>query len=159
MLNHDARTRLVTVSEAATVYACSVETVRRRLRSGNLTGQRNINGRGKEVWWVAVPVTTPMASVEPKARTVRSASSDAPDDADSSTVLVGGLRAIIDELRGQMAHQAQIHAGEVARMTAMLEDRRVEVHHLHRIVERMSAPMLPPPAVDTPAPKPWWRLW
>ena len=57
MLNDDVQTRLVTVTEAATIMRCSVETVRRRLRLGTLTGRRDVNGTGREVWSVAVPAT------------------------------------------------------------------------------------------------------
>ena len=158
MLNDDVQTRLVTVTEAATIMQCSVETVRRRLRSGTLTGRRDVNGTGREVWSVAVPVT-PSPRVEPAPEHARTASPDAPDAPDGSTVLVGALRAHIDDLRERMRDQAQAHAGEVARLTAMLDDRRREVDDLHRIVERMSAPMLPPPTTGTPALRSWWRFW
>jgi hypothetical protein len=150
MLNDDVQTRLVTVTEAATIMQCSVETVRRRLRSGTLTGRRDVNGTGREVWSVAVPATMTIPS-EPAPEHARSASPDASD----ATV----LRALIDDLRDHMRDQAQAHAGEVARLGAMLNDRRREVDDLHRIVERMSAPMLPPPTTGTPAPRSWWRFW
>lgn len=158
MLNDDVQTRLVTVTEAAAIMQCSVETVRRRLRSGTLTGRRDVNGTGREVWSVTVPVT-PSPRVEPAPEPARGASPDAPDAPDGSTALVGALRAHIDDLRERMRDQAQVHAGEVARLTAMLDDRRREVDDLHRIVERMSAPMLPPPSTGTPAPRSWWRFW
>ena len=150
MLNDDVQTRLVTVTEAATIMQCSVETVRRRLRSGTLTGRRDVNGTGREVWSVAVPATMTIPS-EPAPEHARSASPDASD----ATV----LRALIDDLRDHMRDQAQAHAGEVARLGAMLIDRRREVDDLHRIVERMSAPMLPPPTTGTPALRSWWRFW
>ena len=156
MLNDDVQTRLVTVTEAARIMHCSVETVRRRLRSGTLTGRRDVNGTGRDVWSVAVPAT-PSPRVEPAPEHARSASPDAPDAPDGSTVLVGALRAHIDDLRERMRDQAQAHAGEVARLGAMLDDRRREVDDLHRIVERMSAPMLPPPSTGTP--RSWWRFW
>lgn len=158
MLNDDVQTRLVTVTEAATIMRCSVETVRRRLRSGTLTGRRDVNGTGREVWSVAMPATT-SPRVEPAPEHARSESPDAPDAPDGSTVLVGALRAHIDDLRERMRDQAQAHAGEVARLGAMLDDRRREVDDLHRIVERLSAPMLPPPTTGTPAPRSWWRFW
>jgi hypothetical protein len=158
MLNDDAQTRLVTVTEAATIMQCSVETVRRRLRSGTLTGRRGVNGTGREVWSVAVPATT-SPRVEPAPEHARTASPDAPDAQDGSTVLVDALRAHIDDLRARMHDQSQAHAGEVARLTIMLDDRRREVDDLHRIVERMSAPMLPPPTTGTPAPRSWWWFW
>jgi len=158
MPNDDVQTRLVTVTEAATIMQCSVETVRRRLRSGTLTGRRDVNGTGREVWSVAVPAT-PSPRVEPAPEHARSASPDAPDAPDGSTVLVGTLRALIDDLRERMRDQAQAHAGEVARLGAMLHDRRREVDDLHRIVERMSAPMLPPPSTGTPPLRSWWRFW
>lgn len=158
MLNDDVQTRLVTVTEAATIMQCSVETIRRRLRSGTLTGRRDVNGTGREVWSVAVPATT-SPRVEPAPEHARSASPDTPDVPDGSTVLVGALRAHIDDLRERMRDQAQAHAGEVARLGAMLDDRRREVDDLHRIVERLSAPMLPPPTTGTPAPRSWWRFW
>ena len=154
MLNDDVQTRLVTVTEAARIMRCSVETIRRRLRSGTLTGQRDVNGTGREVWSVAVPATT-SPRVEPAPEHARSASQDASD----ATVLVGALRAHIDDLRARMHDQALAHAGEVARLGAMLDDRRREVDDLHRIVERMSAPMLPPPTTGTPALRSWWRFW
>ena len=157
MLNDDVQTRLVTVTEAATIMQCSVETVRRRLRSGTLTGRRDVNGTGREVWSVAVPATSPR--VEPAPEHARTASPDASDAQDGSTVLVGALRALIDDLRERMRDQAQAHAGEVARLGAMLDDRRREVDDLHRIVERLSAPMLPPPTTGTPALRSWWRFW
>ena len=158
MLNDDVQTRLVTVTEAARMMQCSVETVRRRLRSGTLTGRRDVNGTGREVWSVAVPATMTVPS-EPAPEHARSASQDASDATDGSTVLVGALRAHIDDLRDRMRDQALAHAGEVARLGAMLDDRRREVDDLHRIVERMSAPMLPPPTTGTPAPRSWWRFW
>jgi hypothetical protein len=115
-------------------------------------------GTGRDVWSVAVPAT-PSPRVEPAPEHARSASPDAPDAPDGSTVLVGALRAHIDDLRERMRDQAQAHAGEVARLGAMLDDRRREVDDLHRIVERMSAPMLPPPTTGTPALRSWWRFW
>ena len=154
----------VTASEAAHILGKSVETVRYRLKQGKLAGFRKDTGDGRSVWYVDASAL-PAQSVPENAPGIVD---DAPDVTPVSDGVVEALRAHNDDLRFQLAAQAdtiaqlrEAHTAEIARLR---EDHSREVATLRDvnrdqfvILERLSVPRLPDS--QSTAPRPWWRVW
>ena len=154
----------VTASEAAHILGKSVETVRYRLKQGKLAGFRKDTGDGRSVWYVDASAL-PAQSVPEDAPGIVD---DAPDVTPVSDGVVEALRAHNDDLRVQLAAQAdtiaqlrEAHTAEIARLR---EDHSREVATLrdvnrdqYVILERLSVPRLADS--QSTAPRPWWRIW
>jgi hypothetical protein len=109
-------TELVSIREAATRLGVSADTVRRRLKRGELGGEQEATPQGF-VWRVEVPVETqPTAPAE--ATNAAQAASVLVEDALEAARLrerVDGLERLVGELRGERdAWQAQAERHEGA---------------------------------------------
>ena len=91
-----------------------------------------------------------------------------PDVAPVSDGVVAALRAHNDDLRTQLAAQAdtiaQLREGHTAEIARLIDAHAREVATLRDvnrdqfvILERLSVPRLPDS--QSTAPRPWWRLW
>lgn len=139
---------MVTVLEAASRLGTHVETVRRRLRSGELTGERRPLPRGGWQWFVSMPVEVPSAASPrvaaipvPISQLLQPATQPATDAGAVAT-----LAATVEALRDRLEDAR----GEVARLDALLVERGREIEALHGIVATLVAK---PPA------RTWWRWW
>ena len=154
----------VTASEAAHILGKSVETVRYRLKQGKLAGFRKDTGDGRSVWYVDASAL-PAQSVPENAPGIVD---DAPDVTPVSDGVVEALRAHNDDLRFQLAAQAdtiaQLREAYTAEIARLREDHSREVATLrdvnrdqYVILERLSVPRLADS--QSTAPRPWWRIW
>ena len=159
----------VTVPEAAGILGVTPETIRRRLRRGDLHGQ-HVHDPGNplgRVWRVALPEArnTPVDVGSP-ARADVLADAQALEIARLHGALADRAREI-ERLHGIVERLAvpalppppadqsvDAQALEIARLHGALADRAREIERLHGIVERLATP-----ALAAPAPRPWWRLW
>jgi hypothetical protein len=159
----------VTVPEAAGALGVTPETIRRRLRRGDLRGQHvpdPCNPLGR-VWRVALPeARTPTVDAGSPARADALADAQALEIARLHGALADRAREI-ERLHGIVERLAvpalppppadpiaDAQALEIARLHGILSDRAREIERLHGIVERLATP-----ALTAPAPRPWWRLW
>jgi hypothetical protein len=159
----------VTVPEAAGVLGVTPETIRRRLRRGDLRGQ-HVHDSGNplgRVWRVALP-EPPRTTVDegPPTRADALADAQALEIARLHGALADRAREI-ERLHGIVERlatpalppppadpSADAQALEIARLHGILADRAREIERLHGIVERLATP-----ALAAPPPQPWWRLW
>jgi hypothetical protein len=160
--------RWVTVPEAAGALGVTPETIRRRLRRGDLRGQHvpdpgNPLGR---VWRVALPeARTPTVDAGSPARADALADAQALEIARLHGALADRAREI-ERLHGIVERlavpalpsppadpSADAQALEIARLHGILSDRAREIERLHGIVERLATP-----ALTAPTTRPWWVL-
>ena len=157
----------VTIKQAATLLGCSQDTIKRKIRRGELIGVKEPRAQGY-TWLVQVdgPVSTGSGPVEdqPSAEDLAAVATTFAGEQPSSTPLpdptVRALEQTIEVLRGQVQEQ-QIE----------LDARRREVGELHVLLQTaqraLAAPMqgtdAPPEhatvaaPVHAPLPVHWWR--
>ncbi len=127
----------MTVAEASQALGVSVETVRRRIRAGDLPGERVATA-----WGWAYRVTLPNAS-ESVAITQPSSTDSTRHDACDAV-----LRARIDDL---LAH--------VATLTDTLRAREAETADLRRVLLARIEGATTPQSVTAPTKSAWGHLW
>jgi predicted site-specific integrase-resolvase len=136
------------LAEAATTLGVSVETIRRRVKRGQLASHHDADGH----LWIHLADAARQASVNGQASASQGARQRLPDDRQVWRELVAALEATVTEQRVE------------------LEARRREVQELHVLLERAQRLALPAPrepAADTQEappgdlPRPWWAalLW
>ena len=160
----------VTPAEAAVLLGVSERTILRRLKEGELRGEKVNAGRGK-VWRVLLDgmVATPpnhsgaMAAID--------ATSDTCPDVMASTTpaLAEFAHAVIDELRQEYRDQLERlqreNAAVVSRneqLAGQLGFLQAKLQDAERQIALLSAPKEEAPSTDEPAPaaaprRPWWR--
>ncbi len=127
------------VPDAARRLGLSAETIRRRVRSGDMTGrQATVNGRR------ALLVTVPDNDVVPVMRHDRdSRVAPAEDGAPTASVpdlAVTAWQATVDALTAQIDRMAEAHAAELARMQSSHDETLARLADAHRdSVDRLSA--------------------
>ena len=149
--------------EAAARLRVSLDTIRKHCRAGTYPAEQRRTPRGMA--WFVDASALPAQSVPENAPGIVD---DAPDVTPVSDGVVEALRAHNDDLRVQLAAQAdtiaqlrEAHTAEIARLR---EDHAREVATLRDvnrdqfvILERLSVPRLADS--QSTAPRPWWRLW
>ena len=120
---------LVTVPEAARRLGVTEDTVKRRLRKGELQGERKARPQGY-TWTVELP--------DEDAETESTVSSSG-DDTVNHQMSNGEVRRL-EEMVSMLQHQ--------------LEVREREVQELHVLLQQAQA-VLPTPKEN----RPWWRFW
>ncbi len=129
----------VAIAEAARRLGVSADTVKRRLRSGELRGHKQ-PGRGGFSWLIEMDESSPSNSV-----------GNAPANAPANDVEVQALRELVETLRAQVT--AQQNQLEYHQQQFEAKDR--QIGELHVLVQQAQAAL--------PAPKEnhqtWWRFW
>lgn len=135
----------VPIAEAARRLGVSVDTVKRRLRSGQLQGHKQPGGRGGFSWLIEMNGASPGTS---QGNASANATVDAPANGHGGEVQV--LRALVETLQSQVqAQQKQLEAeGQ------QLEAKDRQIGELHVLMQRAQA-ALPAPKEDHP----WWQFW
>jgi transposase len=131
---------LVPVIEAARSLGVSEETIKRRIRRGELNGQQQPRPQGY-VWMVDIPEEVLASTSQHDTTTTHD------DDTDHNTSS-GEIRRL-EEMVKLLQQQLNVYQEE-------LEYRRREVQELHVLLQQAQA-ALPAPKEDHPS---WWqRLW
>jgi hypothetical protein len=130
---------LVSVIEAARSLGVSEETIKRRIRRGELNGQQQPRPQGY-VWMVDIPEEVLASTSQHDTTTTHD------DDTDHDTSS-GEIRRL-EEMVKLLQQQLNVYQEE-------LEYRRREVQELHVLLQQAQA-ALPAPKEDRPS---WWRFW
>jgi hypothetical protein len=134
----------VSIAEAGHRLGISQDTVRKRLRLGELTGTQ-VRAPGGFRWMVELPDDVP------RVETKKNGNKEAEDREDQSLAeLVAALSARVEgqqELIEALQSQIQTQKGQ-------LEARGREVQELHVLLQQAQA-ALPAPRDN----RPWWRFW
>jgi chromosome segregation ATPase len=125
---------LVTVPEAARRLGITEDTVKRRLRKGELQGERKARPQGY-IWMVELSEE----EVDPDS-TVTGTTSSHGEDSENHQVSNGEVRRL-EEMVSMLQHQ--------------LEVREREVQQLHVLLQQAQA-ALPAPRENA---RSWWRFW
>ena len=170
MLRSTDTPSFISATEAALRLGVSAETVRKHCRTGTYPAERRNTPYGP-AWFVDVSAL-PAQSVPEVTPDI---AEDVPDVTPVSDGVVAALRAHNDDLRTQLAAQAdtiaqlrEAHTAELARLidahARLREDHSREVATLrdvnrdqYVILERLSVPRLADS--QSTAPRPWWRIW
>jgi hypothetical protein len=179
-------TRQVSVVEAARELGISPETVRRRIKAGQIEARRTIRPQGT-VWEVDLPVTTshgvpPVIAVTGSGEASRSEPAHAsPDEAwhpspplaghaDHTAPLVASIarlvaelaevRVISDRRADQLVAQAET-IGQLRADLAAAESRLLALAAPQQSVEAPGATQGTEPSTELPVTRarPWWRWW
>ena len=135
---------LVPVAEAARRYGVSVDTVKRRLRNGELQGHKQ-PGRGGFSWLIEMNGASPSNSEDATATATATATVDAPvNDGE-----VQALRELVETLRSQVMSQQKQAESE----HQQLEAKDNQIRELHVLLQQAA---LPAPQEER---RRWWRLW
>jgi hypothetical protein len=130
---------LVPVIEAARSLGVSEETIKRRIRRGELNGQQQPRPQGY-VWMVDIPEEVLASTAQHDTTTTHD------DDTDHNTSS-GEIRRL-EEMVQLLRQQLSVYQEEV-------ESRRREVQELHVLLQQAQA-ALPAPRDS----RPWWRrVW
>lgn len=159
----------VPIREAALRLAVSPDTVRRRMKAGDLTGEKRPTPQGG-MWFVELPADAP--SLE--AAAVGALGGDDVElvrlraQLEGLEALVGELRSERDAWREQAARsddaagqlrvlvqQAQALAQALPATTARSDDEGMHAHAAPVPTPGYS----PPQGVQAPRPRPWWKVW
>jgi hypothetical protein len=132
-----------TLAEAATTLGVSVETIRRRVKRGQLASHHDADGH----LWIHLADPARQASVNGQASGSQGASHRLPDASQEP------LRELVDTLQATVAEQR-----------VELEARRREVQELHILLQRAQMLALPEPSSpetleSLERSRPWWRRW
>jgi excisionase family DNA binding protein len=173
-----AEQRTVSVTEAARLLGVTEKTVRQRLRTGELRGERTERPQG-HVWRVVLdqtiyPVNGSAGAVDHRTDPVTAAHHDQVNGS-------AGFRAV-EVLVAQLAEERR-RSEEMERRLADLQQERFELagrlgyfqselEHARQTIKALEAPkepIAPPPpagAIFSPLPaepdpprRPWWRFW
>jgi hypothetical protein len=135
---------LVTMTEAARRLDVTVETVKRRLRRGELQGQKQPRPQGF-TWLIEMPEDTGDRD---------STSSVTPSDTPTSNAEVHRLEDMIsllqkelDITREELEHQRSVYQSE-------LVSKNKQIEQLHILLQQAQA-TLPAPRDN----RPWWQRW
>ena len=138
---------LVSVAEAAKFLGVSEETVKRRIRRGELVGKQHPRPQGY-AWMVEIPDEL-QATNNDTHHDINTDHDDAitPQQLVTGNGSIGGELKRLDQMVVILEKQATLHQEEV-------ESRRREVQELHVLLQQAHAAL--------PAPRergPWWHLW
>ena len=133
----------VPIAEAARRLGVSVDTVKRRLRNGELQGYKQ-PGRGGFSWLIEIDESSPSNSLG-------NASANATVNAPANDGEVQALRELVETLRAQVtAQQSQLESHQ-----QHFEAKDRQIGELHVLLQQAQAAL--------PAPKEnhhsWWRFW
>lgn len=169
------------MADAARILGVSLDTVKRRVKRGELVAAQERTARGFR-WVVELPdfgeinanMTTFLAPAPDEAAPAPApagapavsdaAPADAPADVEHLHVLIAAQRGHIEDLRAQ----TDTLRDQLAVKDGQLEARTREISELHVLLQRAQAAALPAPtsiaevesiAPETAAPRPWWRFW
>jgi len=137
---------LVPVGEAARRLGVSVDTVKRRLRSGELQGQKQA-GRGGFSWLIEVDGE----SLSNKKNATASATVDAPANASANDGEIQALRELVETLRAQVENQQKQAESE----HQQLEAKDGQIRELHVLLQQGQAALSAPKENRHS----WWRFW
>jgi excisionase family DNA binding protein len=150
----------VTLAEAASILGCSVDTVRRRIRRGELHAVQDA-GRHGPTWKVLLGVTpssvSAVSSTPSVSATTPSVSATTPSTAESDAGLLEALR-MLDAIR----HENRDLAGQVGYLQARVQLHEETIRALTAPAETPVAaqPALQPATVATRTATPLWRrMW
>ena len=133
----------VSIAEAAHKLGISQDTIRKRLRAGELAGEQ-VRAPGGFRWLVELP------------EDVRGPAT--PEHADETAGEAAGLQGIVATLQAQnqslQDHLATLQA-QVQSQGEEMEARRREVQELHVLLQQAQA-ALPAPRENRQS---WWRFW
>jgi uncharacterized protein YlxW (UPF0749 family) len=133
---------LVPVIEAARFLGVSEETIKRRIRRGELNGQQQPRPQGY-VWMVDIPVDIPKEVLASTSQHDTTTTHDDDTDHNTSSGEIRRLEEMVELLRQQLsAYQEEV------------ESRRREVQELHVLLQQAQA-ALPAPRDN----RSWWRFW
>ena len=138
---------LVSVAEAAKFLGVSEETVKRRIRRGELVGKQHPRPQGY-AWMVEIPDEL-RATNNDTHHDINTDHDDAitPQQLVTGNGSIGGELKRLDQMVVILEKQATLHQEE-------MESRRREVQELHVLLQQAHAAL--------PAPRergPWWHLW
>ena len=138
---------LVSVAEAAKFLGVSEETVKRRIRRGELVGKQHPRPQGY-AWMVEIPDEL-QATNNDTHHDINTDHDDAitPQQLVTGDGSIGGELKRLDQMVVILEKQATLHQEE-------MESRRREVQELHVLLQQAHAAL--------PAPRergPWWQLW
>jgi len=138
---------LVSVAEAAKFLGVSEETVKRRIRRGELVGKQHPRPQGY-AWMVEIPDEL-QATNNDTHHDINTDHDDAitPQQLVTGDGSIGGELKRLDQMVVILEKQATLHQEE-------MESRRREVQELHVLLQQAHAAL--------PAPRergPWWHLW
>jgi hypothetical protein len=134
------------MSEAAQRLNVSIDTIRRRLRRGDLQGEQQTTPQGF-IWLIEIP-EDPHPGTAYATATAESISAQADATANDSAV----LRELVEVLRREM----DVRDGQLAVKDQQLETKDRQIGELHVLLQQAQAAL--------PAPKEnhhssWWRFW
>jgi excisionase family DNA binding protein len=135
---------LVTMTEAAQRLGVSTDTIKRRLRRGELKGRKRPRPQGF-TWLIELEAEFENSN---ETRAATRAHTDASTDA--STGALEHLEDLIASLRSQVAAQQE----QLAAKDHQIETKDRQIEQLHILLQQAQA-MLPAPKDSHP----WWRFW
>jgi excisionase family DNA binding protein len=148
-----------TLAEAASLLNCSVDTVRRRIRRGELHAVQDA-GRHGPTWRVLLGATlgtVPTVGSTPSSMpSVNGATpSTTPSMGEDSPAFLEALR-MLDAMR----QENRDLAGQVGYLQARVQMHEETIRALMVPQQPVDAPTTPETPIPTPeAPAPWWRSW
>jgi hypothetical protein len=135
---------LVTMAEAARRLDVTVETVKRRLRRGELQGHKQPRPQGF-TWLVEMPEDTGDRDSTPSVTPSDTPTSNA--EVHRLEDMISLLQKELDITREELEHQRSMYQGE-------LVSKNKQIEQLHILLQQAQAAL--------PAPRdhrPWWRFW
>jgi hypothetical protein len=133
---------LVSLPEAAQRLGVSVDTVKRRLRRGELKGRQEPRPQGY-TWLIEVPDNNSGSTADSNATSMA--------DLDSGTVEVLNLREMLTMAQAQITVQQE----QLAMKDQQLETKDRQIEQLHVLLQQAQA-ALPAPRENR---RSWWRFW
>jgi hypothetical protein len=130
----------VNVPEAARLLRVSEQTVRRRLRSGELHG-RQVTSPGGFLWMVEIPDELPV------------------EDTESGEIVA--MKALVVHLEAQVAAQQEQLTVKDKQMDAQVSAHQEQITAKDRQIEQLHV-LLQQAQASLPAPRgrrPWWKWW
>ena len=135
---------LVTMTEAARRLDVTVETVKRRLRRGELQGQKQPRPQGF-TWLIEMPEDTGDRDNTPSVTPSDTPTSNA--EVHRLEDMISLLQKELDITREELEHQRSVYQSE-------LVSKNKQIEQLHILLQQAQA-ALPAPREN----RPWWRFW
>ncbi len=137
----DVTLQQVVIAEAAKRLGVAQDTIRRRIRKGDLVAHQETRPQGY-IWLVELPEDNSTGSVEAE---VIGRNSETAED---------GNRPLLDALTSQVEGQQRLIESLESQILAFQQElgaKNEQIRELHVLLQQ-SQPVLP-------APRPWWKLW
>lgn len=144
-MQNGSETAWLSLPQAAAALSCSVDTVRRRIKRGELPAKQVATQRGP-AWRVLL--STPLSNVP-------TLGNDAGQPA-GHEVNNAGVVALV-ELVGRLQEENRTLAGQVGFLQAQAQQAQETIRALQAGAEQAAS--VTPGGTVSPPPRPWWQFW